>query len=224
MEEELAKLGSWEPYTLANGEQGKIIADIELTTHPTYNNSISAWVEAIFSKQVLLEGGDYGPKIEIGYCIAHLINARPTADTFKSDLLDADLGYTETRKVMQTLYTAGGARRRQFRDFADMLAVDRILHLDTFIMLAHSRGTGLGRMALDFFHRLMRKLPDPYAFAGTVVLSPGKVEDQDYGGQSDQEIENGLIDFYSKSGYVVLVRGDRNSKVNMSLSVMGRTI
>ncbi|KAF2766017.1 hypothetical protein EJ03DRAFT_193479 [Teratosphaeria nubilosa] len=224
MSEELANLGSWEPYTLANGEQGKIIADIEVTAHPLYNNSMCVWVEAIFGKRILLEGGDYGPQTEIGYCIAHLIDKKGAANAFKSELLNASLDYTETRKVMQTLYNAAGARRPQFRDFANMLAVDRILHLDSFIMHAHSRGTGLGSIVLDLFHRLMGQLPDPYAFSGTVVLSPGKVEGEDYGGKSDRDIETGLIEFYEKSGYVLFVRGYRYAEVGKSLSVMGRTI
>ncbi|KAF2769843.1 hypothetical protein EJ03DRAFT_84884 [Teratosphaeria nubilosa] len=212
------------PYECRIGK-GAITLGLNVRPHPSFTNCYS--VDVVFSIYKFQKGRLTTLANIIGHIKAVLID-KSDAKLFKQDFLGEyipDITDNETREMMKAVYTANGARRAKMAPFADALKTDRLLHLDTLIIRPLYRGCGFGEMALDMFHEVMPMLQEDMAFRGTVLLSPGCILDEDYGGRSKFDVETKLIEFYTRCGYELMQRGDRYKEgKEFSVSVMGRSI
>lgn len=182
------------------------------------------WYEAKFS----LKMKDDQETQDIGHLYSYLIDTKVKDEKGKSLFLSEVLTTSgdkrwEVERVMQTIFTKAGKVRAGFKANRAELDSDRLMFIDTLKLDEKYRGKGLAQLALSSYHDLLPTLTDPYAFSGTIVLSPAASEDyKKKNSKSDVEIERALIRSYEKSAYEVWLKGKED--VEGSITVMGRTI
>lgn len=209
-------------YTDANdGSTGTLTTVIEVQ-ESAYRCGV--FVEAKFS----LKMEDDKQARKIGHLYSYRINTKAKDENGKSLFLSEVLTTAgderlEVEKVMQTIFTKAGNVRAGFKAHRAELDGDSLMFIDTLQLNEKYHGKGLAQLALSSFHDLLPTLTDPYAFSGTILLSPAASGDyKKKNGKSDVEIENALIRSYEKSDYEVWLKGKED--VEGSITVMGRTI
>lgn len=168
--------------------------------------------------------------MEAGYLIAYVMNNTITSDTRRNqfvqelltrDTLDADPETgdddptNELRGICRLLYTKQGMVRQTVRVYEEALSEERLLVIDTWKLEDQYRSTELSGLTLRSFHDLIRQFLE----VRTVVLSPARADDSNWGTLTDVQVERILIRVYSRLGYDVWIQGDED--VEGSTTVMG---
>ena len=185
-----------------------------------------------------------GP-VHIGYIHTWRINkptiampARltPADDAWRNELLRVNAGKApleikETCLCLQALFNPDGGIREQVPSPIDrQLVENRMIFVEMIHIFEDYQKQGLLRHAFDDFHHLLARLPEWFAFYGTIVLVPERPEGpigSSWNGRKDTEVQEILRATYKRLGYtdyVVDAAVPPKGKGGIYISVMGRTI
>jgi hypothetical protein len=108
-----------------------------------------------------------------------------------------------------------------------VLKKDGLMYIKEFYIRRGYQGQGLSKLILSTFHGMLGRLPEWYAFSGSVLLTPGRLLDSRgaawEGVEDDSEVIESLIRVYEKSGYGVWVR-DGKVGPGYVTTVMGKVL
>lgn len=133
---------------------------------------------------------------------------------------------TETAKCLRVLFNGDGEVTKEARDHADALDQKSLMFIEMIHIRPAFARNGLLRHALESWYEALERLPEWFAFSGTLVLVPSK-PDGAYGdawiGMSDEEIEASLINVYRRRGFERWAEGELRRGLFMEvIIVMGR--
>ncbi|KAK5693683.1 hypothetical protein LTR97_010252 [Elasticomyces elasticus] len=148
---------------------------------------------------------------EIGDITLHVIDKAvcansPQAKRWVSELVqeDAPSEPREASSALQTLYDIDGCPKDAFKQFKKALKTDTIVYIDLLQLSAPWRKKGLGPLALNILHRLLRRHCEKsgdYIGDVTVILQPEMLNELGNTPERRKGIQQSLIRMYKGCGY-----------------------
>ncbi|KAK3621218.1 hypothetical protein LTR56_022928 [Elasticomyces elasticus] len=158
---------------------------------------------------------------EIGDIALHVIDKvvcanSPQAKRWVMELVqeDATGELRDASSALQTLYDIDGCPKDAFKQFKKALKTDTIVYIDLLQLSAPWRKKGLGPLALNILHRLLRRHCEKsgdYIGDVTVILQPEMLNEPSNTPERRKGIQQSLIRMYKGCGYRIWHQQDARS-------------
>ena len=132
----------------------------------------------------------------------------------------------ETSICMAALYTEKGEVRQKLDDgIIAQLNDNPLIFIEMIYIRPAFQGRRLLRSALDCFYQALAELPEWFAFAGTIVLIPGRPKGRlgdSHEGKEDEDVEKELEAIYERLGYTIYIKDGKAR--GHTVTVMGKLV
>ncbi|KAK3620864.1 hypothetical protein LTR56_023137 [Elasticomyces elasticus] len=150
---------------------------------------------------------------EIGDIALHVIDKvvcanSPQAKRWVTELVQEDTTgeLRDASSALQTLYDIDGKPKDAFKQFKRALKTDTIVYIDLLQLTAPWRKKGLGPLALNILHRLLRRHCENsgnYIGDITLILQPEMLNEPGNTREQRKGIQQGLVKMYKECGYMI---------------------